>query len=52
MPYYGNNTDYETLASKRQEITRQLRAKFPSLMEGSAGWNRAYANRMKRWRAV
>lgn len=33
-----------------QEAKRQVRAKFPNLLEGSSGWMRAVENRMKRIR--
>ena len=31
-----------------KEARRQVRAKFPTLLEGSSGWNRAVQNRFNR----
>jgi hypothetical protein len=33
-----------------REAERQVRAKFPGIIEGSSGWRRAVACRMKRVR--
>ncbi len=52
MPCDYESFDYARHKEMCVEIRNQLRAKFPKLMEGSAGWDRAYANRVKRWRAV
>jgi hypothetical protein len=39
--------DYSPL---REEARRQVRAKFPGLIEGSSGWTRAVTNRFNRLR--
>lgn len=42
--------DYRRLEKLRKEAARQVRAKFPNLIEGSRGWNRAFAYRLSRLR--
>lgn len=39
---------YSDKSERIREARRQVRAKFPALMEDSSGWHRAVANRMKR----
>lgn len=50
MPFDPMDFGYRNDSKRRKEAERQVRAKFPDLMEGSSGWCRAVANRMKRVR--
>lgn len=34
--------------ARRKAAEAQVRAKFPRLIEGSSGWHRAIANRLRR----
>ena len=48
---YAERCDSERRARHtrtRTEAERQVRAKFPSLTEGTKGWDRAVTNRFKR----
>lgn len=45
---YGVPPSWKVLA----EAKRQVRAKFPDIVEGSSGWYRALTNRLKRIRRV
>lgn len=40
----------ENRSRQKREAERQVRAKFPDLIEGSSGWHRAVANRFSRIR--
>lgn len=42
--------EYRDLSKQRREAEKQVRAKFPALIEGSSGWDRAVQNRFKRLR--
>lgn len=37
-----------SIALRRKQAEAQVRAKFPSIIEGSTGWYRALANRLRR----
>lgn len=37
---------------RRALAAKQVREKFPGLVEGSTGWHRAFTNRMRRIRGV
>ncbi len=45
---YGEIRDRER--QRREAADRQVRAKFPDLIAGSAGWDRAVRNRVRRLR--
>lgn len=46
MPCWGY--DNPNRQRRWDEARRQVRAKFPSLIEGSSGWDRAVRNRFDR----
>ena len=50
MPYYGDETDYEKMIALAEETKRRIKDKYPTLIEGSNGWNRAYAAQRKKVR--
>lgn len=50
MPGYGLDVDPRAVRDRRRRAAQQVRAKFPNLIEGSSGWHRALANRLKRTR--
>lgn len=35
-------------AARRKRAEAKVRAKFPNIIEGSSGWHRALANRLRR----
>lgn len=41
---------YVDRSAQFREAERQVRAKFPTLIEGSSGWHRAVDNHMRRMR--
>lgn len=48
---YRSPEYYAAISRRRSLARRQVRAKFPALIEGSSGWNRAFENRFKRIKA-
>lgn len=49
MPTIGYSMDQcERRATARRRAEQQVRAKFPGLMQGTPGWNRAVGNRYDR----
>lgn len=48
MPIHWCN-EYDAGKARRRKLAEeQVRAKFPNIIEGSSGWMRAVANRMRR----
>ena len=47
MPFYGE-LDPMIAIRRRIEAVKQVRAKYPQLIEGSSGWHRAIQNRLSR----
>jgi hypothetical protein len=47
MPTYCIS-NYSDMCAKLKEAKRQVRIKYPCLVEGSSGWHRAVENRQKR----
>lgn len=55
MVTYPQYLSYSAIENRRLEKLRakaakQVREKFPNLIEGSSGWNRAFNNRLSRLR--
>ena len=47
MPNFGRS-DYDARCRRLAEAKRQVREKYPDLIEGSSGWHRAVENRRRR----
>lgn len=50
MPNHGGFSDYAARCARLTEARRQVRVKYPDLIEGSSGWHRAVENRRRRIR--
>lgn len=48
MPTWGY--EYEDQSERWRQAEAQVRAKFPALIKGSSGWDRAVRNRINRLR--
>lgn len=47
MPTYYT-VSVASMVARRKRAEAQVRAKYPTLIEGSSGWHRALSARMKR----
>ena len=46
--WWGKDEYNKRMQERRKEAERQVRAKFPALLEGTPGWSRAVRNRLAR----